>query len=173
MLLFALFMAYYFNGSFPFVCLFAGICLASFFLIYRPPNMFFIPELWEKRRMELRELDEPALCALTFLKSGKTKKIVLTISVVLTIVVLLVWYLSNLILPKPVHTQEQENLETMVGAPLAFGLFFALFTFGFQLGILCRYTLKHWDRIQREYEPWPVDKPFNRSLKFWSGHRRP
>ena len=170
-LLFALWVAYAISGVLPYLCLFFGICLSSFFPLCRPPNMFFIPELWTDRKMELRELDQPSLRVLAFFKSRKAKRIVLSISFVLTLVVILAWYVSNRILPDPKLTPEQASLESRLTGSLGFGLFFAMSTFGVHIGILSRYILKHWDRIQQEYEPWPVDKPFNRSLKFWVSKR--
>lgn len=168
----ALFVAHYLGGMLPFLCLFTGTGLATLWTIYRPPQPFLVKELLEKRHMELRELEESALRVLAFLKSKDARRIVLSISFVSVLVVLLVWYLSSLVLPKPIHTPEQEGFETKVGGSIAFGFFFAGATFGNHAVILCRYILRHWNHIQRKYEPWPVDKPYNRSLKFWKDNVR-
>ena len=163
--LLALFIAYSLGGVFPFVCLGAGVWFSTFWVFFRPPNLFFSAELWMKRRMKLSELDDSALRVLTFFKSRQARHLAMSVATAWTLAVGLGWYLSFFVLPKPRPPVGGATLEHILTGSLGFGFVFTVATLGNYMVLLCRYTLNHWDEIQAKYKPWPTTEPFELPLK--------
>ena len=161
------------NRWLPFLGLFLGVWVAYLLRFMRPPTpfmgggiLFDIKELHELRESELR--------VQTFFRSREADKIVLCISYVLSAIVAIFWPTSNLFLSKPgTAVANTNNIEDLWTGSLCESLLFATITYGNYMFILFRYALKNWDRVQREYEPWPVDKSYQYSLgDLWKWFKR-
>ena len=135
-----------------------GLWLGSLWILYRPSNPFAIGEIWGKR-IELRQLENSALRVLTFLKSRRAREIVLLASCVWTFIIIAAWCVATFLFEKP----PPPSLESLLVGSVGSGFFF--FLCGNHYALVLHYTLKHWDDIQRTYEPWPTDKPFELPLK--------
>lgn len=149
------------NRALPFVCLFGAVLISTALMIYRPPNPFSIGELWGQR-FDMKQLEVPARCVLTFLKSKQARKIALEISAVLMLVIAGAWYVSSFVLKGPPFHDTVESIWT---GSLGMGFLLAVVVFTNQYGLLFRYTLKHWDTIQKVYKPWPITEQFELPLK--------
>ena len=163
--LLALFTAYSLGGVFPFVCLGAGVWLSTFWVFFRPPNLFFSAELWMKRRMKLSELDDSALRVLTFFKSRHARRLAISVATGWLLSVGLAWCLSFSNLPRIPPPIGGATLEHNLTGSLGSAFLFTVATLGNYMVLLCRYTLKHWDEIQVKYKPWPTTEPFELPLK--------
>lgn len=171
LLLFALFAAYLAQHVFPFICVFFGLGLGVLWWLHRPPNLFSIGEIWGKR-FELDQLEESALRVLTFFKSKEAQKIVFFLSGVLVFCTVLSWYIFSKFLPQ----RSPVNTETLLCISLLSIFASVIATFAHYVVILSWYTLRNWDKIQRNYAPWPVNHPYEVSLRdrwknFWASRK--
>jgi len=112
--------------------------------------------------MELRELEDSALRILTFFTSRQAKKIVLINSFALGITSnIIAGPILNFLFPAKATFEWGNPMWAMVVfAHLWFCLTTLIFTSGNHSMLLAHYALKHWEEIQKNHEPWPVDKPY-------------
>lgn len=157
-------------GHLAYVFILTGLLLAAGWWLIQGVDPYSGDEdswKWFGRR-EMSELSEDALKVLTFFKSWQTKKIVLIVSGVFLVIVIISWYVDRFILPiSDSALKFADNKGDLWAGAFGAGFFFALAVHGNIAFFVLRYTLKHWDQIQNEYEPWPKDKPYYYSLKFW------
>lgn len=143
-----------YEGIWPFVfMIIAGFIVASWF-ISRPPNPFGDNGL-SNRTLDQLEISERKV--LTFFRSRTGKKIILSISGLFALLIFLFGMISG-------------SFSKNLTGPYPSGYWSGCFISGFgglfvilgnQMTILFLYTLKHWDSIQQEYDPWPVDRPYS------------
>lgn len=165
---FCLFGAYYINGILPFASQFFFLLPVTLWWL-QPTNPFAGGSLFGGKKKALHELDESALRVLSFFGSRKPQKIVVRIFCIFSIVLVVAWYVSNFVLPKPMLSAEQVADPTFRrNAAMGEGFLFAIVVVAPNyMAAIFGYALKHWDEIQKTYKPWPLDRPYYHPLKFW------
>lgn len=155
-----LLMAHILDSSIPYLFLLLGVTLSTVKLIYCPNHPFFISEVWGPK-MRFEQLNETARRVITFLRSSSASGLLLRIAAIHYGLIALFWFVSLVLLEQPILIRPNTQKDVWAWSLTFCLLLSAVGTFGTQIGFLFHYALKHWDEIQKTYEPWPVDKPFN------------
>jgi len=144
-----------------------GIVLGTSMVLIGPPNVFEGGMLGGRQK-PMEEIEEPARRILSFFKSRKARKIIYRTAGYLAILLLIGWYVVMTYVPYR-YPRDPTQWVGDVGAVF----FTMLSTFCTELGILALYVLCRWDKIQKEYEPWPIDTPYIDLSTYTSPQGRP
>lgn len=165
----ALITAYDLGGRLPFVGMFFAICVVStvWWAQGMEPFTGGGARWWGPK--EFSQLDESALRVLTFFRSRKAKELIFRVTLVYLFVILITWFLSmnyadsfNITRSLGLHDPSGARIEFTTVVTTAFGLC----VHATLMVIILGYALKHYDEIQKNYDPWPRDKAYHFSITF-------
>ena len=147
-----------FGPLWPF-CYILSIIVGSAWSLIRPPNPFSSGFLGGPRK-PLAQHEDSALRVLSFFCSQRAHRLIWQGSVMMLLLGAVLW--PTVFIWKP--TAEPAGLvSTSVVAFMCWFMFFGITTF-YQFVLLARYALRHWEEVQRDYEPWPVTRVYELGL---------